>query len=227
MTTETGSTEAKPLSFERAEYDAPPPQSEACTVCNTSLEGACYRCGQATLCARCAEDFRAGRLPVTNGGFLRAAGYGALAALAGSCVYYLIRVATGYELGLIGIAVGLMVGGAVRAGSGGRGGWLYQSLAMLLIYLSIVSTYVPDVLSAFAEEGPAQDAIEQALRLGVAVVISILAPFLMGLENLIGLIILGISMYEGWKFNKRERVAVEGPFPVSRGKADEPPALAA
>jgi hypothetical protein len=226
MSTESGSIDEKPLSFERAEYDSPP-QSVACSVCSASPKDAYFRCGQATLCARCAEEFRAGRLPVVHGGFLRALGYGVLAALAGSCVYYLIRAVTGYEFGLIGIVVGLVVGGAVHAGSGGRGGRLYQVLAVLLIYLAIVSTYVPDVLSAMAESGAAQNAIEQGLRVVFAVAISLVAPFLLGLENLIGLIILGISMYEGWKINVRQPVPVEGPFPLARGSADEAPAQAA
>ena len=40
---------------------------------------------------------------------------------------------------LIAIVVGLFVGRAVRWGSGGRGGRLYQGLAVVLTYLAIVS----------------------------------------------------------------------------------------
>ena len=50
---------------------------------------------------------------------------------------------TDSEWGLVGIALGLFVGFAVRKGSGGRGGWRYQALAMALTYLSITASHVP------------------------------------------------------------------------------------
>jgi hypothetical protein len=215
-------TSAPPaLSFERAEYVSASAGSVACSVCNASPKDAYFRCGQATLCARCAEEFRGGRLPARSGGLFRALGYGVLAAAGGSCVYYLISAVTGYEFGLIGILLGFAVGAAVRNGSGARGGWLYQLLAMLLIYLAIVSTYVPQLLDMAAENGPARDALEQTIRVVLAAIVSLVAPILMGLDNLFGLFILGIAMLEGWKINKRERIAVEGPFPLAQPSRDE------
>ena len=46
--------------------------------------------------------------------FMRAAGFGAAAALGGSIAWYLVARITGMEIGLIAIAVGYMVGRSVR-----------------------------------------------------------------------------------------------------------------
>ena len=75
--------------------------------------------------------------------------------LIGCGIWYAVRALTGYEVGLIAIIVGLLVGGAVRKGSKRRGGRLYQTLAVLLTYASIVSTYVPDIVGELKKlEGP-------------------------------------------------------------------------
>src|SRR2546422_5507986 len=58
----------------------------------------------------------------------------------GAGLYFGIEATTGYELGLVAVVVGLMVGGAVRKGSNGRGGWRYQALAMFLTYCAVVAT---------------------------------------------------------------------------------------
>jgi hypothetical protein len=50
-------------------------------------------------------------------------------------------------------------------------------------------------------------------------------PFLGGIENLLGLVIIGIGVYEAWKINKRVPLAIAGPFPGPR-PGPRPPAFA-
>ncbi len=94
---------------------------------------------------------------------VKATALGTLAALAGSLLYFAVAAMTGREFGLVAIAVGFMVGTAVRRGSGGRRGWAYQTLAIALTYLAIVSTYVPMVVKEFQK-----DAARSAARSQVA-----------------------------------------------------------
>jgi hypothetical protein len=84
--------------------------------------------------------------------FSKAVLYGVIAALLGSSLYFLVSWLTGYELGLISIVVGILVGKAVFIGSGNRGGRKYQVVAVALTYFSIVSSYVPLVIMQFSEE---------------------------------------------------------------------------
>jgi hypothetical protein len=50
-----------------------------------------------------------------------------------------------------------MVGGAVRAGSSGRGGVGYQILAVLLTYFSICANYMPDIFVMLRDEFQQRD----------------------------------------------------------------------
>jgi hypothetical protein len=56
---------------------------------------------------------------------------------------------------------------------------------------------------------------ETALVFGTLLVIAAAAPFLAGFENIIGLIIIGIGLYEAWKLNRKEEFEVTGPHPVA------------
>ena len=49
--------------------------------------------------------------------------------------------------------------------------------------------------------------------------IACVAPFLGGLENVIGLVLLGIGRYEAWQINKRVPLVITGPFRVGAAPA--------
>src|SRR5207302_1730075 len=66
-------------------------------------------------------------------------------------IWYLIRKATGYEVGIVAILVGFLIGGAVRKGSGNRGGWVYQLMAVLLTYGCISASLLSDTFKQIGE----------------------------------------------------------------------------
>ena len=161
----------------------------------------------------------------SGGRVVRAVGAGLGAAFIGSLVYFLVSALTGYEFGLIAIAVGWGVGVAVRWGSNGRGGRRYQVLAAALTYLAIVSTYIPPIIeevlapAALEEEAvhelalaaaispvaePEEPATIRDLVMGSVFLIALAAaaPFLAGAENVIGLLIIGIGLWQAWKLNR-------------------------
>jgi hypothetical protein len=41
------------------------------------------------------------------------------------------------------------------------------------------------------------------------------APFLAGVQNIMGLVIIGIGLYEAWKFNKRREWSISGPHAIA------------
>jgi len=151
------------LSFEEAELDG---QSGglACTFCSAELRSMYFEVNGTATCEKCRYEIE--KLQTSGSGIARivragVAGLGAAAVGAG--IYYAVLELTGYEIGLIAIAVGFLVGGAVRWGSQGRGGWLYQLLAVGLTYVAIVSTYVPSLLQAMDEELGGEQVIEETI----------------------------------------------------------------
>ena len=151
------------LSFEEAELDG---QSGglACTFCSAELRSMYFEVNETATCEKCRYEIE--KLQTAGSGIARivragVAGLGAAAVGAG--IYYAVLELTGYKIGLIAIAVGFLVGGAVRWGSQGRGGWLYQLLAVGLTYVAIVSTYVPTLLQAMNEELGGEQVIEEMI----------------------------------------------------------------
>jgi hypothetical protein len=68
--------------------------------------------------------------------------FGIGAGIAGSVLYSAVAILTGYQLALVAIVVGVMVGKAIRHGSNGLGGRPQQILAVALTYLAITTSYV-------------------------------------------------------------------------------------
>jgi len=242
-------TENTDLQFERAKFDGAASQP-GCKVCNTPLYGSYYEVNGQTVCEGCCYKLREATPTGSRAGrVLRATAAGIGAGLAGAILYWGILAATGYEFGLIAIVVGFAVGKAVHWGSRGSGGWAYQTLAIGLTYLSIVSAYVPMIVTELMKHKPAaqtQTAPQEGrtapdaaanttmeaaaedtpgglgaflFALGALLLIACAAPFLAGLQNVIGIVIIGIGMYEAWKLNRRLPLVITGPHALASSGA--------
>ncbi|MBI3271632.1 MAG: hypothetical protein HYZ53_21760 [Planctomycetes bacterium] len=151
-------TDAGGLQFDRAEAKGAEPQQRPgvpCAGCKRTILDAYFEVRGKTVCARCREVI----LHSVTGGsagkrFALATLFGIGAGVLGAGLYYAVLAITGYELGLVAIVVGLLVGSAVRKGSEGRGGWPYQLLAACITYCAIVSTYVPFILKELHKSRP-------------------------------------------------------------------------
>ena len=136
-----------PLQFEQADFAAAQPAGAVCMVAAHPIKDTYFELNGRLLCPACREDLErqlGSGSPWRRVG--KAVGLGLLAAIAGSVGWYLIRRATGYEIGLIAIAVGFLVGKAVRMGSENRGGRGYQLLAVFLTYSAVAFANGPDIL---------------------------------------------------------------------------------
>jgi hypothetical protein len=205
------------LQFERAEYATGAPARTVCTACSRDVIQSYYEIGGQIICSECRESRERGLASWGVTRFFRAAAAGLAVGLAGAAVWYLIRHYGNVELGIISIFIGLGVGKAVRWGSAGRGGWLYQLLAMFLTYSAIVLNYVPDIAAGIADGKPAN-----AVIYIIAFVLSYAAPFFDAFDNIIGLLIIAFGIWEAWKINKRAEVTITGPYSVSAAAAPVP-----
>ena len=195
-----------------------------------------------TLCPSCADVQRPLIQEPSKRDYLKAALYGIGAAVAGTAIYVAVLAISGYEIGLIAVAVGWLVGKAVQKGSRGLGGRRLQILAVVLTYLSIVGSYVPLTIKYALENRsgqkqsdgdfrapgstptpPARDTGQDVgtvvfkLAAGILVLFAfcLVAPFLNGLSSIIGVFIIGIGLFEAWKLNRKIPWTIEGPFTVA------------
>jgi len=205
------------LQFERAEFRDAAPARVTCSMCNQEIVQSYYELAGKTICSHCREKRDQALDGWGLGRFLRALIAGTVAGAAGTVVWYLVRLWTEYEIGIISIAIGFAVGKAVHWGSSGKGGWLYQLLAVFLTYSAIVATYTPLVL-----EGAGAGASQSAVMIVIAFFISYAIPFLMGFENIIGLLIIAFGLWEAWKFNKRVDAAMTGPYTITPAATPAP-----
>ena len=265
------------LQFDRAEFAGAGQASRTCALCKEPIHDSYYEVNAAVVCSKCHEKlgsaFKAGSGMMR---FIKASVAGLAAACVGAAIWFIILKATGYEFGLLAIAIGFLVGIAVRWGSGGRGGWVYQGMAMFLTYFSIVVTYIPLMigeirsnhhdgkvaharvatnsapllLSGTETNTPAETAEVVSttearptgvgatntnekehgglgivgLLIGCVVLLAIAfaAPFMAGISNIIGLVIIGIGLYEAWKINKRAPLDIKGPYQVAPDTGSNP-----
>lgn len=115
-----------------------------CSRCETSLteywgvDGnvLCERCKDEVLAERSAPEGATGRV-------FKALGLGFGGMLVGATVWYLVGKFTGYEVGLIAILLGFLVGKGIFIGSGKRGGIGYQIMALLITYFGIGAGMAP------------------------------------------------------------------------------------
>jgi len=219
------------LQFDRVEGTTTSAAAVACAACQRTVPDVYYEAVGKIFCAQCADA----ALATQTGGsriarLVKALFLGSIAAAISAAVWYGIVKLTGYELGIVAIAVGIAVGMAVRFGSEGRGGWAYQLIAVLLTYLAIGASYVPlamegireeltkessaEVEGAEAEEPMNPEARELAVILG-GVVFGLAYPVLQVMDGgFIGTLIVGFALFEAWRINKRRALAFNGPFRV-------------
>ena len=116
-----------------------------CAACNRPIESTYFAVGEKVVCPACVAQLNAppGGTKLSRLFFASLLGIGA--GLVGAAIWFAIRRFAGLEIGLVAIAVGLMVGAAVRKGSGGVGGRGYQILAVLITYCCIAANYMPDI----------------------------------------------------------------------------------
>ncbi len=94
-----------------------------------------------------------------NAVFMRAITFGVAAAIAGFAIFATVEMATGWLASAASLVVGLIVGKAMMAGSGGSGERRYQVAAALLTYAAFAMATVP-VSMVYAGRPPAQQARE-------------------------------------------------------------------
>jgi hypothetical protein len=206
------------LQFDRAQFEAP--TETTCASCARPLADRYFEVNGKLACEVCRhkaeEEWNSGSGMAR---FLKATAFGVVGAVLGALLYWGLTKAFKGQLSLVSIAVGWIVGVSVRVGSNGRGGWGYQLLAMFLTYSSIAGSYLPDVMEEIQGGG--------AFAHAFAVVYSYALPFLVvyasrGGYGVIGLVIIGIGLWQAWSMNRKTTLQIAGPFSLVKPRPSEP-----
>jgi hypothetical protein len=114
-----------------------------CQYCHQPIGGTYYRVHDAMACPICAEKVRVELAKDTHAAYMRAFFFGIGAAVVGMILYATFEITTGLVVGYASLAVGWMVGTAMKKGSGGVGGKRYQITAAALTYAAVSLAAVP------------------------------------------------------------------------------------
>jgi len=137
--------------FRTAEYAG----GDICKMCKQPVGASYYRVSGEMTCAACAEKAKSDLPSDTHSAFTRALCFGLGGALLGLILYSAVGIITGLEIGYVSLAVGYIVGKAMKAGSKGLGGRRYQIAAVLLTYAAVSLAAVPISIAQIIKEKPA------------------------------------------------------------------------
>lgn len=225
------------LQFRRAQpiVAAESAAARSCVACKQLISGEYFQVGNQVICPACAARIEAGRLNAKPAPLLRAVIYGAGAALAG-CLLYAVVLAMGVQIGIVALAVGWMVGKAIRYASYGVGGRPQQILAIALTYFAISTSFIPALyftgvkrrIAARSAAGkpsaavtppviqPEKPRISAGKMVTGLVVLVVISPFLelfsSPVGGLISLFILFVGLQRAWAMTARHEILVTGPY---------------
>ena len=147
--------------FDTAEYSG---QAAQCRSCKQTVAGSYYRVNGMVACPRCLEALKR-RLPRdTHQTYVRALLFGGGAAVLGLVLYAVFGIITGLMIGYVSLAVGYLVGKAMKLGSQGAGGRRYQIAAAALTYAAVSIAAVPISIVQLSKHQPARFAQSRSDR---------------------------------------------------------------
>jgi hypothetical protein len=151
-------------------------------------------------CANCATAAGVGPRADDHAAFAQGLLFGIGAALLGLAFYATFTIVTHFYIGYVALAVGWLVGKAIKTGSGGVGGLRYQISAVLLTYAAISLAEIPIIMARVIQQGGGD--IDWAGMAPKLILWGIASPFLElgdGFFGIIGLVILFVGIRFAWR----------------------------
>jgi len=150
----------------------------------------------------------------------------------GLILYSVFGIVTGIEIGYISLAVGYIVGKAMRMGSRGNGGRRYQLAAVILTYAAVSMSAIPIAISQYAngkmappqaqvakprtpDPQPAKPQTNLGAALAGLAVLGLASPLLElqdPFHGMIGLVILLVGIRIAWRLTASPAIDILGPF---------------
>src|SRR6266571_4023850 len=129
---------------------------DRCKSCDTTLTSRYFRINGALACENCAERLKQQVPKDSHQAFVRGIVFGLGGAFLGLILYAAFGILTGLVIGYVSLAVGYIVGKAIKMGSGGMGGRRYQIAAALLTYSAVSIAAIPIFISQIVKDKKAE-----------------------------------------------------------------------
>lgn len=155
--------ESKSLQFETAipmpSDAATSHQGVTCAACQRAILDEYFDVNAQSVCESCRNQLAQHAETPRGWSVLAKAGlFGFVAAILGAIVYYAVIAITNFEIGIVAIAIGYMVGYGIRTATQGRGGRRFQVIALVLTYWAVGLAYTPFVFGEIAKQDVSQQA---------------------------------------------------------------------
>jgi hypothetical protein len=151
--------------FGTAEY-ARKPGAETCQSCGAAISDRYFRINGALACPICASEAQAKAPKDTHVAFVRGLTFGIGGAILGLIVYAAFGILSGFVIGYVSLAVGWIVGKAIKKGSSGIGGLRYQISAVILTYAAVSLAAIPIGISQYLKSEKAHKMVVHSQTAG-------------------------------------------------------------
>lgn len=203
------------LQFEKAEFSNPAGVGP-CAMCGARILTTYWQVNGRVVCPNCGGNIASAVAAPAKPMLLRGALYALGAAVLCAIGYALILVVTNYELAIVSIAVGWLIGQAARKGAEGQGGRALQVIAVVATYFAIcASVFVQSIWSLYQSGRELAD----VRGYGVVLLYSMGKPFIelsQGLGGILGIAILAFGLMQAWKQTGNAQVELSGPFSTEK-----------
>jgi predicted lipid-binding transport protein (Tim44 family) len=142
--------------------------SNSCKLCKQTITGPYYRAHGNVVCGSCADRVKREQPQDSHAAFVRGLLFGLVGALLGLVLYASFTIITGFEIGIVSLVVGLIIGKAMIVGSRGIGGRRYQIAAVLLTYGAVSLASIPIAIHYFIKHRPGTPAVVQQQKQAAA-----------------------------------------------------------
>jgi hypothetical protein len=223
------------VDFEHADFSGATGGAIGCKLCGLPITQSYFEYGGSVTCAACGGKLtHAMQSKPLLASVPLALLWGGLGGLVGAAIHFAVIAITGYDLALVAIVVGWLVGAGVRRGAFPHGGIGFQLLAVAGTYVAISLAYssvlikevitnpgrfetAPSASPASADESAPHASPSKAfVALGTVLLFAPAVPVYMGMNSPLVFLIVGFALWEAWRINRRVEVAVNGPYDVAR-----------
>jgi hypothetical protein len=202
--------------FGKAEYSADQ-QPGRCAICQQPIGSSSQRVRGVLACEACSIRATSETLAEPHSAFANSVVFGIGGAILGLIAYSAFTIATKIYIGYMALAVGYLVGKAMRLGSKGSGGRKYQIVAVILTYAAVSLSAIPIGLAQFVRLNNLRAIVP---FLGPLILDGLVSPFTDlahdPFNGLIGLFILLIGMRFAWQFTAGTEQAPPS-YPLPKG----------